>query len=87
MHALAPAASALAISPLVRIPPSAMTGMSRPVLRTPARALKIAVSCGTPTPVTMRVVQIEPGPMPAFTASAPASISARAASRWRCCPR
>ena len=24
----------------------------------------IAVSCGTPTPATMRVVQIEPGPMP-----------------------
>ena len=32
--------------------------------------------CGTPTPVTTRVVQIEPGPMPTFTASAPASISA-----------
>ena len=36
----------------------------------------IAVSCGTPTPATIRVVQIEPGPMPTFTASAPASISA-----------
>ena len=36
----------------------------------------IAVSCGTPTPATMRVVQIEPGPMPTLTASAPASISA-----------
>ena len=31
------------------------------------------------TPVTMRVVQIEPGPMPTFTPSAPASASARAA--------
>jgi hypothetical protein len=40
----------------------------------------IAVSCGTPTPATMRVVQIEPGPIPTFTASAPASISARVAS-------
>ena len=36
----------------------------------------IAVSCGTPTPATTRVVQIEPGPMPTFTASAPAPISA-----------
>ena len=35
-----------------------------------------AVSCGTPTPATMRVVQIEPGPIPTFTASAPESISA-----------
>ena len=29
-----------------------------------------------PTPATMRVVQMEPGPMPTFTTSAPASISA-----------
>ena len=28
----------------------------------------IAVSCGTPTPATMRVVQIEPGPMPTLMA-------------------
>jgi hypothetical protein len=40
----------------------------------------MAVSCGTPTPATMRVVQIEPGPMPTLTASAPASISALAPS-------
>ena len=40
----------------------------------------IAVSCGTPTPATMRVVQIEPGPMPTLIASAPASISALAPS-------
>src|SRR5690606_6746610 len=39
-----------------------------------------AVTCGTPTPATTRVVQIEPGPMPTLTASAPASTSARAAS-------
>ena len=38
------------------------------------------VSCGTPTPATIRVVQIEPGPMPTLIASAPASISARVAS-------
>ena len=72
----APAASALAMSPLVRIPPSAITG-------TPfaARAASmIAVSCGTPTPATIRVVQIEPGPIPTLIASAPASASALAAS-------
>ena len=40
----------------------------------------IAVSCGTPTPATIRVVQIEPGPMPTLIASAPASTSALAAS-------
>ena len=46
-----------------------------------ARAASItAVSCGTPTPATMRVVQMLPGPMPTFTASAPASIRARVAS-------
>ena len=39
------------------------------------------MSCGTPTPATMRVVQIEPGPMPTLIASAPASISASAPSR------
>jgi hypothetical protein len=43
----------------------------------------IAVSCGTPTPATMRVVQIEPGPMPTLIASAPASISACAPSFGR----
>ena len=39
----------------------------------------MAVICGTPTPETTRVVQIEPGPIPTFTASAPASIRARGA--------
>ncbi len=39
-----------------------------------------ALICGTPTPATTRVVQIEPGPMPTLTASAPASTSAIAAS-------
>ena len=41
----------------------------------------IAVICGTPTPATTRVVQIEPGPTPTFTASAPAFISACAPAR------
>ena len=47
-----------------------------------------AVICGTPTPATMRVVQMEPGPMPTFTASAPAVDQRRARRpRWRCCRR
>ena len=66
------------MSPLVRMPPSAMIGTSAPAA---ARAASMtAVSCGTPTPATIRVVQIEPGPIPTLIASAPASISARAAS-------
>ncbi len=40
----------------------------------------MAMIWGTPTPATMRVVQIEPGPMPTLTAWAPASTSASAAS-------
>ena len=40
----------------------------------------MAVICGTPAPVTMRVVQIDPGPMPIFTASAPRSMAARVPS-------
>jgi len=40
----------------------------------------MAESCGTPTPAITRVVQIEPGPIPTFTASAPASTNAKAAS-------
>ena len=40
----------------------------------------IAVNCGTPTPATIRVVQIEPGPIPTLIASAPAPTSALAAS-------
>src|SRR5438132_1657548 len=71
----APAASALTTSPEYLMPPSAMTGTS-PAPRTASR---MAVICGTPTPVTTRVVQIEPGPTPTFTASTPRSTSWRAA--------
>ncbi len=60
------------------MPPSAITG-TLAFLASDA-ASSTAVSCGTPTPATMRVVQIEPGPMPTLTASAPASISALAPS-------
>ena len=60
------------------MPPSAITGTS--AARPASAASRIAVSCGTPTPATIRVVQIEPGPMPTLIASAPASISACAPS-------
>ena len=39
-----------------------------------------AVICGTPTPAMTLVVQIEPGPIPTFTASAPALMRSRVAS-------
>src|SRR3954467_14775341 len=74
----APAASAFTMSPEYLIPPSEMQGTPcRPAART---QLSTAVICGTPTPATTRVVQIDPGPMPTFTASAPASHSALAAA-------
>ena len=72
----APAAIALATSPAKRMPPSAISGT--PVPSSARATSSIAVICGTPTPATIRVVQIEPGPMPTFTASAPASASALA---------
>jgi hypothetical protein len=40
----------------------------------------IAVIIGTPMPATTRVVQIDPAPMPTFTASTPRSTKARVAS-------
>src|SRR5262249_10359028 len=78
MAQLAPAAMALARSPEYLMPPSEITGTF--CLRQASTASTTAVSCGTPTPATTRVVQIEPGPMPTLTASAPASISALAPS-------
>ncbi len=54
-----------------------MTGV--PVAWAASTLSMMAVSCGTPTPATMRVVQMEPGPMPTLMASAPASIRARVA--------
>ena len=38
--------------------------------------LPMAVICGTPTPETIRVVQIDPGPTPTFTTFTPAWMSA-----------
>src|SRR6186997_1231360 len=72
MTVLAPAAIALATSPEYLMPPSAMIG----TLPAAATQSAIAVSCGTPTPATIRVVQIEPGPTPTLTASTPASTRA-----------
>jgi hypothetical protein len=40
----------------------------------------MAVICGTPAPVTTRVVQIDPGPMPTFSPSMPSAIKSRAPS-------
>ena len=56
----APATIALAMSPEYCRPPSPMTGT--PAGRQARAASMIAVTCGTPTPATTRVVQIEPGP-------------------------
>ena len=38
------------------------------------------MSCGTPTPATILVVQIDPGPIPTLTQSAPTSIKSLTAS-------
>ena len=64
----APAANAFAMSPDVRMPPSAITGT--PFLAATDTTSRIAESCGTPTPEIIRVVQILPGPTPTFMASA-----------------
>jgi hypothetical protein len=41
----------------------------------------MAVICGTPAPVTTRVVQIDPGPMPTLMPSAPARANSQAPSK------
>ena len=63
---------ALVMSPENRMPPSAISGT--PVFLETGRQFMMAVNCGTPTPATMRVVQMEPGPMPILTPSTPALI-------------
>ncbi len=78
MTTLAPAAMALEMSPEYLTPPSAMMGT--PVSRAAREASAMAVICGTPAPVTMRVVQMDPGPMPTFTPSAPQEINSAVAS-------
>src|ERR1700758_5304444 len=74
----APAAIAFATSPDDVIPPSAITGT--PYSAAASAMSYTAVTCGTPTPATTRVVQIDPGPTPAFNPYAPDSQSVRAAS-------
>ena len=75
---LAPAANDFAISPLYRIPPSAIIGI---LCFKPTLAQSItAESCGTPIPATIRVVQLDPAPIPTFTQSAPALIKSSVAS-------
>jgi len=59
------------------MPPSAINGTPDPLKA--SSTFEIALICGTPTPATIRVVQIEPGPIPIFTPSAPASTNANAA--------
>ena len=76
--ASAPAPIAFATSPEYLIPPSAITGM--PESAAASATSEIAVSCGTPTPATIRVVHIEPGPIPTLSASTPIEIKSSAAS-------
>ena len=66
------------MSPEYLIPPSAM--MVTPFFFAAFAHSMIAVNCGTPTPATTRVVQMDPGPTPTLTASTPALISASVAS-------
>ena len=67
----APAASASATSRGCRTPPSAHT--CAPSRRASAAHSRIALNCGRPTPVIIRVVHMAPGPTPTFTMSAPAA--------------
>ena len=74
----APLAIAFTISPESLIPPSAM--IATLCFLATSYTLYIADSCGTPTPATTLVVQIEPGPTPTFSTFAPAFIKSSAAS-------
>ena len=78
MTELAPAARALVMSPENLMPPSEITGIL--LFEASCEHSKTAVICGMPIPVTTRVVQIDPPPMPTFTASAPAVIRSLVAS-------
>ena len=78
MTELAPAAMALVMSPEYLIPPSAIRGISFSLVM--RKTSEIAVICGIPAPEIIRVVQIEPGPTPTFTASTPSAMSSLAAS-------
>ena len=75
----APAPIAFAMSPEYLSPPSAMTGI--PASLATSATSEIAVTWGTPIPATIRVVQMEPGPIPTLRPSAPWAIKSSAASR------
>jgi hypothetical protein len=60
MTVSAPATSALAMSPEYCRPPSPTSGT--PAGRQALAPRRSPVTCGTPTPATTRVVQIDPGP-------------------------
>ena len=77
MHIVAPKRKDLAISPLLRIPPSVMIGL----LAALAHQRK-AANCQPPVPkpVLSLVMQTFPGPMPTLVASAPAFSSSRTPS-------
>jgi hypothetical protein len=74
----APDAIAFEMSPEYLMPPSEISGT--PAGRVAREASAMAVICGTPAPLTTRVVQIEPGPMPTLTPSMPSAIRSRAPS-------
>ena len=74
----APAAIAFVRSPEYLMPPSAMIGTLAFAAAFEHSAM--AVNCGTPAPATIRVVQIDPGPTPTLSPSAPAAIRSRTAS-------
>ena len=59
----------MGISPVYLIPPSAIIGILVPLIA--FFTSRIAESWGYPTPAITLVVQIEPGPIPTFNASAP----------------
>ena len=66
----APAPNALATSPGTVQPPSLIICPPKPCAAS-AHSI-IPLNCGIPTPVIMRVVHTEPGPIPHLTRSAPA---------------
>ena len=78
MTASAPRAIALATSPPLRIPPSAITWAYSPVssmwVERAWATSAIAVAWGTPIPSTPRVVHAAPGPTPTSTPAAPVRI-------------
>ena len=84
MTASAPQTIALAMSPPVVMPPSAITCTYTPVssrCRIRAdRASATAVACGLPTPSTRLVVEVTPGPTPTRTPAAP--VRMRCSAAW-----